>query len=339
MRHWKPAFALAAFGAISLAWAGQVPNPINADGTIVAGHFVLGNGAQRAVDSGWSLVPMANGGCNAALTPTPNDLLYSTSVGCSLLPTANNSVLATSGAGAPAWTTTLPAGITIPAGDCPLPTASAVGCVEAANPVSHEWVYDVDTSGIPHLSQPAFADILGTATVAQGGTGGATGKAAMANLSGSYTICQAAPNFALTGTTSKTQMNATQCRIPANSLAVGSCVEVWMLFSWTNNADTKLLYWSLNSSSGTGGSSFFSATETTNTSAVDEHSFCVTATGTESGFAGGSAFGNTSNAIGTLSLSAASDMYVNFVGQDVTSGSDTLTLVAYWVRLQSTAGN
>jgi len=339
MRHWKLAVACAALGGISLAWAGQVPDPINADGTIVAGHFMLGNGAQRAIDSGWSLVPMANGGCNAALTATANDLLYSTSIGCSLLPTANNSILATSGAGVPAWTTALPAGITIPAGDCPPPTTSTLGCAEAVNPVSHEWIYEVDTSGVPHLSQPGFVDVSGTATVGQGGTGGGTGKAAMSNLSGSYTACQAAPSFALTGTTSKTQMNATQCRIPANSLAVGSCVEVWMLFSWTNNADTKTLYWSLNTSSGTGGSAFFSTTETTNASAVDEHSFCVTASGTESGFAGGSAYGNTGNAIGTLSLSIASDMYVNFVGQDVTSSADTLTLVAYWVRVQSTAGN
>jgi hypothetical protein len=112
-----------------------------------------------------------------------------------------------------------------------------------------------------------------------------------------------------------------------------------MLFSWTNNADTKTIYWSLNTSNGTGGSAFFSATETTNASAVDEHSFCVTGASAEWGFAGGSSYGNSGNAIGTLSLSTASDMYVNFVGQDVTSGSDTLTLVAYWVRIQSTAGN
>jgi hypothetical protein len=56
----------------------------------------------------------------------------------------------------------------------PNPTTSALGGVEAISPVSHQWVNSINTSGIPQLSQPAFTDVSGTATVAQGGTGTAS---------------------------------------------------------------------------------------------------------------------------------------------------------------------
>lgn len=57
------------------------------------------------------------------------------------------------------------------AADCVLPTTSSVGCVEAINAISHEWINSINSSGIPQLSQPAFTDISGTAGAAQGGTG------------------------------------------------------------------------------------------------------------------------------------------------------------------------
>jgi hypothetical protein len=168
MKHWRYILALGAiFGISFVAWAGQVPNPVNADNTLVAGHFLLGNGAQRATDSGWSLVPMANGGCNANLTATSNDLVYSTASACALLPTANSSILATNGSGVPAWTTTLPGGISIPPGDCPLPTVSSVGCATAINAVSHQWISYLDTSGVFHLAQPAFSDLSGSIAASQ----------------------------------------------------------------------------------------------------------------------------------------------------------------------------
>lgn len=167
MKHWRYVLALAGIIGLSfVAWAGQVPNPINADNTITAGHFILGNGPQRGQDSGWSLVPMANGGCNAALTATNNDLLYSTAAACALLATANNSILATNGSGAPAWTTSLPGGITIPAGDLPLPTASTLGALESISCPAHQWIDVIPTTQVqPTCAQPAITDISGiTAT-------------------------------------------------------------------------------------------------------------------------------------------------------------------------------
>ena len=51
--------------------------------------------------------------------------------------------------------------------DLPAPTTSSLGGIQAVNSVGHQWVFYIDTSGVPHLAQPAFTDISGTATVAQ----------------------------------------------------------------------------------------------------------------------------------------------------------------------------
>ncbi len=55
--------------------------------------------------------------------------------------------------------------------DLPLPSSSTLGGVESIASVSHQWINSISTSGVPSLSQPAFTDLTGTATVAQGGTG------------------------------------------------------------------------------------------------------------------------------------------------------------------------
>ncbi|MGD0190191.1 MAG: hypothetical protein ABSD74_05585 [Rhizomicrobium sp.] len=168
MRHWKLAAAIAVVTGIGTAWAGQVPNPINADNTIIVGDFLLGNGAQRVTDSGWSLVPMAKGGCNAALTATANDLLYSTSSGCALLPTANSSILATNGSGALAWATSLPGGIMVPAGDLPLPTSTTLGGLEAQTCAAHQWLDVIPTTQVqPSCAQPTFSDLSGSIAASQ----------------------------------------------------------------------------------------------------------------------------------------------------------------------------
>lgn len=108
MKHWRFFTALAAILGLSYAaWAGQVPNPINADNSITAGHFLLGNGLQRAQDSGWSLVPLANGGCNANLTASNGGIFYSTASACAILSgigTANE-LLVSGVSSAPSWAT------------------------------------------------------------------------------------------------------------------------------------------------------------------------------------------------------------------------------------------
>lgn len=49
----------------------------------------------------------------------------------------------------------------------PTPTTSTIGGVEAINAVAHQWISSIDSSGVPHLTQPAFSDISGVATPTQ----------------------------------------------------------------------------------------------------------------------------------------------------------------------------
>jgi hypothetical protein len=36
--------------------------------------------------------------------------------------------------------------------------------VQAVTPVAHEWINSIDTSGVPQLSRPDYADLTGTPT-------------------------------------------------------------------------------------------------------------------------------------------------------------------------------
>lgn len=56
---------------------------------------------------------------------------------------------------------------TIAAARLPNPAASSLGGIESITSLSHNWVAYIDTSGVPHQSQPAFTDISGVATAAQ----------------------------------------------------------------------------------------------------------------------------------------------------------------------------
>jgi hypothetical protein len=74
------------------------------------------------------------------------------------------------------------------------PTLSIIGGVDAINAASHQWLSSIDTSGVPHQSQPAFTDISGSPSATQlstalpsatscqpyGGTGAAGAAQAMA---------------------------------------------------------------------------------------------------------------------------------------------------------------
>lgn len=51
----------------------------------------------------------------------------------------------------------------------PLPTTSLIGGVEAVNAIAHEWIASIDTSGVPHLTQPAAADLSNGTTGSGGG--------------------------------------------------------------------------------------------------------------------------------------------------------------------------
>jgi len=49
---------------------------------------------------------------------------------------------------------------TAAAAQLPTPTASTLGGVESIGPVTSEWIYEIDTAGVPHLSQPTSADVV-----------------------------------------------------------------------------------------------------------------------------------------------------------------------------------
>ena len=51
--------------------------------------------------------------------------------------------------------------------DLPAPSASTLGGVESIAAVAHTWLDSISTLGVPHASQPSFADILSTAADAQ----------------------------------------------------------------------------------------------------------------------------------------------------------------------------
>jgi hypothetical protein len=51
--------------------------------------------------------------------------------------------------------------------DLPLPTASSLGGVESITNLSNNWISYIDTSGVPHQSQPSFSNLSGSATAAQ----------------------------------------------------------------------------------------------------------------------------------------------------------------------------
>jgi hypothetical protein len=56
---------------------------------------------------------------------------------------------------------------TLPAGRLPNPSAATLGGIQSAVAVSHQWINSISTSGVPALSQPAFADISGSVAATQ----------------------------------------------------------------------------------------------------------------------------------------------------------------------------
>jgi hypothetical protein len=82
MRNWKLGVALAILFAVPLAWAGQVQNPIDAPASV-------------------------------SLDDIPVYLTTNAQTGLSAIHTANNSILATNGSGAPAWSTSLPTAVAV----------------------------------------------------------------------------------------------------------------------------------------------------------------------------------------------------------------------------------
>lgn len=95
--------------------------------------------------------------------------------------------------------------------DLPNPSASTLGGVSSLAAVSHNFLTSITTAGGVTQAQPAFTDISGTATAAQGGTGGsssaATGIAHVAAGVWSYSAVNLA-NTDVTGNLPVTKLNS-----------------------------------------------------------------------------------------------------------------------------------
>ena len=82
-----------------------------------------------------------------------------------------------------------------------LPTASALGGVKSISAGANSFLTGLNTSGIFSSAQPSFANISGTATIAQGGTGQTTAAAALTALGGLSTATAASTYLRLDGGT------------------------------------------------------------------------------------------------------------------------------------------
>lgn len=114
----------------------------------------------------------------------------------------------------------LDARITSAATNLPTPTLSALGGVEAINAVTHQFLTQLDTSGVLHMAQPAFTDISGTVAAAQlpnpsaSTLGGVESLAVVAHnfvtgISTSGVPTQAQPAFSdVSGSIATSQMNS-----------------------------------------------------------------------------------------------------------------------------------
>lgn len=133
-------FILAFAGAIGIgfaAFAGQVPNPINAPASAISANSI----------PYWATTNAQQPSAIAAV---------------------NNAIVTTNGTGVPSETTSLPSGITIPAGDLPLPTASSLGGVESQSCSSGQFLTGVPaTATQPPCGGVSFSSVSGSATFAQ----------------------------------------------------------------------------------------------------------------------------------------------------------------------------
>ncbi len=79
-----------------------------------------------------------------------------------LLPGTNGGTGISSTATYPASGTIMTTATGVAAGQLPNPTASTLGGIESITSLAHNWISYIDTSGVPHQSQPNYTDLAGT---------------------------------------------------------------------------------------------------------------------------------------------------------------------------------
>lgn len=158
------------------ALGGYIPNG-DATVDVTTGVFTVSktNGVAFAPSATTNALNAANinaGTLPAARLPTPT----TTTLGGvqALPPIANQYLTGISAAGAvtqaPIAFSNIAAGTITPA-QCPLPSASTIGCAQSFAGVTSQWLRQLSTSGVFTASQPSFSDLLGNIGVGQMNSG------------------------------------------------------------------------------------------------------------------------------------------------------------------------
>jgi len=107
--------------------------------------------------TGTELLPMYQGG-NPAVTTTPS------AIATYVLNHSSAQSANTVFAGPTGGSSAAPSMRALVGADLPTPTTSSLGGVEAINSLSNNWIAYIDSSGVPHQSQPAIGNISGWGT-------------------------------------------------------------------------------------------------------------------------------------------------------------------------------
>lgn len=110
------------------------------------------DGARDGTTSGLLGVPSGGTG-NATATAHSIPVSEGTSAQVALGPCTSSQVIVGQGSSSD------PACGAVPAAALPTPTTSTLGGVESIASLAHNWIASIDTSGVPHQSQPATSDL------------------------------------------------------------------------------------------------------------------------------------------------------------------------------------
>lgn len=148
-------------------YSGNTTEFATASGSLTNGHCVSIDASGNFVDNGSACGTGGGGGVTSVglampsiFTVSGSPILSSGTLTAALNVEGANLIFAGPGA-APSATPTFRA---LVGADLPNPSVSALGGVQSAAAVTHQWINSISTSGVPALSQPAYSDLSGTPT-------------------------------------------------------------------------------------------------------------------------------------------------------------------------------